>query len=187
MHMFLHGFSILHFLPTLHHKIPKALNTQPSRLQNTDNARCYIMESTFDSKLKFVFAVMIVLMRPCSWLESLCFAVLGIDSATTFRVLPSKDAHPEFPMILSNGLALIHILPIPNLMWLENEPGTGMLVAKLLSPLTRRCSRRVRWLLMLPRVWLHLALFNYHMVSLLEDPKRVFGIALKLGFSMCIL
>ncbi len=145
------------------------------------------MESTYDNKIKLVFAAMAVLMQPCAWLESLCLYILSIDDATTFRVFPSQDAHPEFPAILPNGLALIHILLIPNLVWLENEPGSGMLVAKLVAPLTRRCSRRVRWLLMLPRVWLYLALFNYHMVSFLEDPSRIFGIALKLGFSMCIL
>ncbi|OAA80697.1 hypothetical protein LEL_00242 [Akanthomyces lecanii RCEF 1005] len=145
------------------------------------------MGSTYDNKIKLIFAAMTFLMQPCAWLESLCLYILSIDDATTFRVFPSQDAHPEFPAILPNGLALIHILLIPNLVWLENEPGSGMLVAKLVAPLTRRCSRRVRWLLMLPRVWLYLALFNYHMVSFLEDPNRIFGIALKLGFFMCIL
>ncbi|KAK8150012.1 hypothetical protein G3M48_004603 [Beauveria asiatica] len=145
------------------------------------------MESTSEDKIKLVLAAMTVLMQPCVWLESLCLYLLGINDATTFRVFPSQDAHLGYPRILPNGLAFIHILLIPNFVWLENEPGSGMLVAKLVSPLTRRCSRRVRWLLMLPRVWLYLALFNYHMVSLLEDPNRIFVIALKLGFSMSIL
>ncbi|KAM3548113.1 hypothetical protein ARSEF4850_009605 [Beauveria asiatica] len=145
------------------------------------------MESTYEDKIELVLAAMTVLMQPCVWLESLCLYLLGINDATTFRVFPSQDAHLEYPRILPNGLAFIHILLIPNLVWLENEPGSGMLVAKLVSPLTRRCSRRVRWLLMLPRVWLYLALFNYHMVSFLEDPNRIVVIALKLGFSMWIL
>ncbi|KAM0741514.1 hypothetical protein ACQRIT_004371 [Beauveria bassiana] len=145
------------------------------------------MESTFDNKIKLVLAAITVLMQPCVWLESLCLYLLGINDATTFRVFPSQDAHPEYPAILSNGLAFIHILLIPNLVWVENNPGSGTPVARLVAPLTRRCSRRVRWLLMLPRVWLYLALFNFHMVSFLEDPNRIVGIALKLGFSMWIL
>ncbi|KAM3451848.1 hypothetical protein MY3296_004995 [Beauveria thailandica] len=145
------------------------------------------MESTYEDKIKLVFAAMTVLMQPCVWLESLCLYLLGINDATTFRAFPSQDAHLEYPRILPNGLAFIYILLIPDFVWLENEPGSGMLVAKLVSPLTRRCSRRVRWLLMLPRVWLFLALFNYHMVSLLEDPNRIVVIALKLGFSLWIL
>ncbi|TQW05195.1 hypothetical protein IF2G_07132 [Cordyceps javanica] len=130
---------------------------------------------------------MTVVLQPCVWLESLCLHLLGIDDGTAFRMFPSRDAHPEFPAILPNGLAFMHILLIPNLVWMESEPGSGLLVARLVSPLTSRCSRRVRWLLMLPRVWLYLALFNYHFVSFLEDPSRLFGMSLKIGFSMWLL
>jgi hypothetical protein len=130
---------------------------------------------------------MTVLMRPCAWLESFCLYLLSIDDSTTFRKLPIQDAHPEFPAILPNGLAFIHILLIPHFVLLEYEPGCGMLVAEILSPLTRRCSRRVRWPLMLPSVWLYMALFNYHMVSILHHQDRLFFIASKLAFSVWIL
>lgn len=152
-------------------------------LASSDNK----MSEAFDYYLRVTLSVMAIVMLPFAWLESFCLYLLGIDDSTTFRMLPLQDAHPEFPAILPNGLALISILLIPHLVALERDPRNGMLVARILSPLIRRCSRRLRWLLMLPRIWLFLALFNYHMVSILHYPDQLFFIATKIGVSIWLL
>ncbi|KAM3438147.1 hypothetical protein MY4824_003390 [Beauveria thailandica] len=83
-------------------------------------------ETAFEASLRLAFTVA---------------TLLRIDDATTFRMLPERDAHPEFPAILPNGISFIFILMIPCLFWLENLPGRGIFVARALRPLTRRCSR----------------------------------------------
>ncbi|ATY64420.1 hypothetical protein A9K55_003976 [Cordyceps militaris] len=122
------------------------------------------MDMNIEDCIRTAFSVITVLMRPFARLESFCLHLLDIDASTTFRMLPVQDAHVEFPAILPNGLAFIWILLIPNLV-----------------------CRRVRWLLMLPRVWLFTAFFNFTMVSILQDPDQIPFLVVKLVFSSWIL
>lgn len=145
------------------------------------------MDVITDHYIRPAFAIITILMRPFARLESFCLHLLDIDPSTTFRMLPVQDAHVEFPAILPNGLAFIWILLIPNLVWCEDDPARCNIVACLLSTLSRRCSRRVRWLLMLPRVWLFTAFFNFTMVSILQDPDQIPFLVVKLVLSAWIL
>ncbi|KAK8140960.1 hypothetical protein G3M48_001238 [Beauveria asiatica] len=111
----------------------------------------------------------------------------AIDDATTFRMLPERDAHPEFPAILPNGISFIFILMIPYLVWLENLPGRGIFVARAIRPLTRRCSRWGQWAFMLPRIWLMTAIFNHYLLSVLIDRSCVVSASLRISFSVWLL
>ncbi|KAM3466697.1 hypothetical protein NHJ6243_000752 [Beauveria neobassiana] len=96
-------------------------------------------------------------------------------------MLPERDAHPEFPAILPNGISLIFILMIPYLVWRESHPGLELYAGWALRPLTRRCGRWGQWALMLPRVWLYTAMLNHSMLSLIIDPSC----AVYTGFKIC--
>lgn len=145
------------------------------------------MDGESEEKLLLVLNAIRIFLLPCAWLETICMRMLNIDTTTPFRMFPIHDPHPEYPACVANTSAFVMMLLIPYLVWSEARLKYWMPVGRLLRPLTRRCSRPVTWLVMFLRVWLYMALFNWHVIEILHNPFRCVFICMKISSLIFIL
>jgi hypothetical protein len=144
------------------------------------------MEGQILYVLDIIYTILSSLSVPLLWTETLFFRILGLPTSTSFRMFPSGDIFPDYSTTIGHSYALISIMLIPYLVYLDRRRDGRGGFGELFRPLTREASRVREFAVMIVRVWLAAAWVNRAVAQFMTDYKLV-SLAVKLSCVMFIL